>query len=411
MVSRSRHTRSATSAAADDAHNPVDDDISVPEQAITWMYYRFQKHRRKVARERGDIPTILSLTGYGSSSWVRIFSRVVLAPDDMFVNGRRLARVVEDGVRGWRNFVSPPISYAKVTAEVNGQQHTVRADRNGVIDAVLPVEAEPGWQTISLYVEGGESVSVDVFIVNDQARTGVICDIDDTVVVTVLPRPLLAAWNSFVLDEHARIPTPGMAVLLNRIVNRGRHSPVFYVSTGAWNAAQTLTRFLGRNLYPFGPLLLTAWGPTEDRWFRSGVDHKYASLHRLVNDYPDLQWILMGDDGQHDPEIYADFARTYPGKVRAIVIRQLTPSEALLAGGRAAQTRDSTPGVPWVYGTDGAALTLQLEELGILSPENRTGSPLSWPASVRAVESEAVAEIQQDFPHFIQQYAEHPPED
>ena len=48
----------------------------------------------------------------------------------------------------------------------------------------------------------------------------------------------------------------------------------------------------------------------------------------------------MGDDGQHDPEIYAEFAQRHPDRVKAIVIRQLTPSQALLAGGRA---EDATP--------------------------------------------------------------------
>jgi len=39
------------------------------------------------------------------------------------------------------------------------------------------------------------------------------------------------------------------------------NAPVFYLSTGAWNVAPALTRFLSRNLYPPGPLLLTDWGP------------------------------------------------------------------------------------------------------------------------------------------------------
>ncbi len=46
--------------------------------------------------------------------------------------------------------------------------------------------------------------------------------------------------------------------------------PVIYLSTGAWNVVPTLSRFLSRNLYPRGALLLTDWGPTHDRWFRSG---------------------------------------------------------------------------------------------------------------------------------------------
>ncbi|WP_233487998.1 App1 family protein [Auritidibacter sp. NML120636] len=387
---------SIRAAAQHDRQDPV------PERLVTWAYYRYQGMRKKQALDRGDVPTLLPFIGYGSTSWVRVFARVLLAREDAFEAGHRLTKVVQDGVRGWRNFVSPPLPYAEVHVDIDGVTHTVRADRSGVVDTVLPASLGEGWQSITLHVADGDSANADIFVISDQARSGVMCDVDDTVVVTALPRPLLAAWNSFVLDEHARTPTPGMSVLLNRIVEAEAKSPVFYVSTGAWNVAQTLTRFLARNLYPFGPLLLTSWGPTEHRWFRSGVEHKVTALRRLAEDFPHITWILIGDDGQHDPEIYADFARDYPHQVRAIAIRQLTPSEALLAGGRAEETRYSTPGIPWVYGPDGATLELQLERLGILDPQSETASPLAWPASIQQNESKAVAELQQDYPRFTQ---------
>ena len=55
------------------------------------------------------------------------------------------------------------------------------------------------------------------------------------VMVTALPRPLLAWPNTFVLDEHARNPTPGMAVMLDRVTVEHRAAPVMYLSTGPWN--------------------------------------------------------------------------------------------------------------------------------------------------------------------------------
>lgn len=370
-------------------------DPSAPERLATSVQHRFEEMRRNVAIRRGNQPTVLSFTGYGTTSWIRVLSRVVMAPDEAFENGRRLAKVVEDGVRGWRNFVSPSVPYAEVEVHVGEQTFTVRADRGGVVDARVEVAMEPGWQTIQLAAADGEVSTSDIFIVRDDVTTGLVSDIDDTVVVTALPRPLLAAWNSFVLDEHARTPTPGMAVLLHRVLESSPGSPVIYLSTGAWNVAQTLSRFLSRNLYPFGPLLLTAWGPTEDRWFRSGMEHKVTQLERLAQDFPHMKWLLVGDDGQHDPEIYADFARRHPDKVRAIVIRQLTPSEALLAGGRASDTRDTTPGVPWCYGPDGAALAGQLEELGLVDPETASETPLTWPRGGKGDTSEGSVHAEQ----------------
>jgi phosphatidate phosphatase APP1 len=186
--------------------------------------------------------------------------------------------------------------------------------------------------------------------------------------VTTLPRPLLAAWNTFVLDEHARVPTPGMAVFLERLAAFTPGAPVIYLSTGAWNVAPTLSRFLSRNLYPAGALLLTDWGPTHDRWFRSGSAHKRDNLRRLAEQFPHIRWILIGDDGQHDEAIYSDFQRDYPGSVAAVAIRQLSPSEAVLAGGRSrdAILIEGGPEAPWVYGPDGSSLSSQLAEHGLI---------------------------------------------
>ena len=116
--------------------------------------------------------------------------------------------------------------------------------------------------------------------------------------------------------------------------------PIIYLSTGAWNTAPTLTRFLRRNGFPAGPLLLTDWGPTNTGWFRSGQDHKRASLDRLAGDFPRIKWLLIGDDGQHDPKIYQDFAEARPKRVEAIAIRQLTPTEQVLSHGLPVSTEE-----------------------------------------------------------------------
>lgn len=356
---------------------------------------RWHQLRLNLARRRGQHVTVLSLDGYGSPRWVRIFSRVMMAPDSHFEGGRRVAKVIADGVRGWRNFVSAPVPFAKVTVTVADQQFQIAADRGGIVDEVVELRdgarLPSGWQQIRLEAPGAEPATAEVQIIGDEISFGVICDIDDTVVVTKLPRPFLAAWNSFVLDEHARTPTPGMAVMMERLLSASsldseqQRAPVLYVSTGAWNVAQTLTRFLTRNLYPQGPLLLTDWGPTEDRWFRSGQQHKVEQLARLAEEFPQISWVLIGDDGQHDPRIYADFARKHPESVRAIIIRELTYSEAVLAGGRAEQpegeglmkvtaTGEHPPGIqkvgerriPWIYGPDGKDISAMLTDYGLM---------------------------------------------
>src|ERR1700709_2523283 len=100
------------------------------------------------------------------------------------------------------------------------------------------------------------------------------------------------------------MPPAGRVVVVGRLATEQPGSPTIYLSTGAWNVAPTLTRFLSRKLYPAGPLLLTDWGPTHDRFFRSGPQHKRTSLERLAVDFPRIRWLLFGDDGHHDEQIY-----------------------------------------------------------------------------------------------------------
>ena len=326
-------------------------------------------YREGRARKRGEVQTVLPFTGYGTTEWVRVLGRVILAKPGYAASGENSAgaKVIRDGIRGWRNFMSPPINKAEVTVEIGGERHSVTADRGGVVDVVLPVQLAPGWTSVTLRSEDSEAAVAPVYIVDPAAAVGVVSDIDDTVMVTALPRPFLAAWNTFVLDEHARTPTPGMAVMMDRLARENPGSPVLYLSTGAWNVAATLTRFITRNLYPAGPLLLTDWGPTRDRWFRSGPEHKKTQLERLAKEFPHIKWLLIGDNGQHDEAIYAAFAQQYPQNVRAIAIRQLSAGEAVLAGGRSASRAAETPSdIPWIYAPDGAGMAAQLADLGLL---------------------------------------------
>jgi phosphatidate phosphatase APP1 len=314
-------------------------------------------------RQRGWRPVITAYTGYGAPGWARVMARVVLTR-------RSNTRKQLDKIRGWRSFTASPVNGATVRVQIGDQIHRTTTDRSGYVDVRVSGDLKPGWGTVRLFTEGADPVDAPVRVVDPGVKFGIISDIDDTVMVTALPRPLLAAWNTFVLDEHARMAVPGMAVLYERLVNANPGAPVFYLSTGAWNVAPALSRFLSRHLYPAGPLLLTDWGPTPDRWFRSGLEHKRTTLRRLAGEFPDIRWLLVGDDGQHDQELYSEFAQAHPDSVAAVAIRRLSPTQAVLAG--AVPGPSGTPeavgsgGKTWFSAPDGAGLWSLLRDTDVV---------------------------------------------
>ena len=327
----------------------------------------------RLLHRRGWRPQVITYTGYGTDGWVRVLARVLMSPPG--VNERSTL-----ATRGWRHFVSAKVGGVPVTVEVGGQQHLVESGRGGYVDVVLRARLDPGWATASVSIADAPAGEAPLRIVGPGERLGIISDIDDTVLVTALPRPLLAFWNTFVRPEESRKPVPGMAELYRTLRAREPDAFVVYVSTGAWNVAPALRRFMDRGGFPHGPLLLTDWGDSPDGWFRSGQDHKRSTLRRLVDELPQLRWVLVGDDGQHDPKLYDEIVWARPDDVRLVAVRQLAAAEQVLThglpvplpGGPEAAERRAGADVPWVRGPHGRALGTELRRRGLLDDDTLT---------------------------------------
>jgi phosphatidate phosphatase APP1 len=346
----------------------------------------------RMLRRLGWLPRLEAYTGLGTPRRVRVLGRVLLSP-------RRLGRGAPEPVqRGFRSFLTVPAPGEAVEITVGGTVVDVVTDRNGYIDLEidLPDDAPlpPGWQRATLHTSGAErpagpEVGAALLVVDDDVRLGVVSDIDDTAMVSAVPRLLVAAWNLLWVRTAARVAVRGMPELYRRIAAAHPDAPFVYLSAGAWNTARSLRRFLGRYRYPAGPLLLTDFGPTGTGWFRSGWQHKTTSLERLFTTFPQVRWVLVGDNGQRDPAVYSDAAQRHPENVAAIAIRTLTPTERVLATGAAAADgrTDGVPSgdapaaehaapAPVVHGADGDELAAALAQVpGLFAPRADAGSP------------------------------------
>ena len=315
-------------------------------------------------RARGWTPRVVPYVGYGTDRWVRVLARVVLAPPT--------SRHGEDADgRGWRRFLSASAAGVPVTIQVGEHRHVVTSVRDGYLDVRLESDLQPGWNTVRLATEGAEPVDEPVRVVGPSDGLGLVSDIDDTIMVTMLPRPLLALRNAFLVRESKRRPVPGMAELYSEIIEAHPEVFVAYLSTGAWNTAEALRDFMARHGYPPGPLLLTDWGPTQTGWFRSGQDHKREQLRGLFKDLPQLRWLLVGDDGQHDPSVYSEAAAAEPDRVLGVLIRQLSATEQVVSSGTpvpkdAAADTGGAIGESPVLAGDGFGLRQRLRERNLV---------------------------------------------
>ena len=340
---------------------------------------------------RSTEPLLIPFVGHGSPRRVELGARAVLGrpeararalpvPDAGVLAparapGQAPARRSRRSVlrTSLSRFLTVEVADATVTARTPGAVVTVRSDRDGYVDAVLADPGlSPGWHDVELSLAGGATVHTPVLVVSPDVRLGLVSDVDDTILETGLTRGLEFLRITLLTEVTDRAPLPGAAALYRALVCRSGEAglPVFYLSTSPWNLHEVLQEFIALRGFPFGPLLLTDWGPGRGNLFRIGArEHKLGLIGRILAEHPEMELLLVGDTGQLDPEIYATAAREHPGRIRAIYVRRtgvLSPDRAAEVDALADET--TAAGVPMLIVDDSAEIAEHAASLGLLDP-------------------------------------------
>lgn len=154
----------------------------------------------------------------------------------------------------------------------------------------------------------------------------VISDVDDTVKVSQVTDKQALLENTF-LKPFAM--APGMAPLYRKLAERG--AVFHYLTSSPWQLYPPLREFFDSSGLPKGSFHMRSFRLKDESFlnlFKSSREHKPSAIEALMADFPRRDFILVGDSGEADPEIYGDAARRHPGRVRAILIRNVTGERA-----------------------------------------------------------------------------------
>jgi phosphatidate phosphatase APP1 len=200
-------------------------------------------------------------------------------------------------------------------------------------------------------------------------RPVVVSDIDDTIIDSGIAHGLLATVRTaLLLDASTRVPLEGAPALYRAMARDadGPERPFVYLSTSPWNLARFLQRFLEQHRFPDGPLLLTDWGPGAGGLLRVGTQqHKLTALRQLAELLPRPRFVLVGDSGQQDADIYRTFALEHPGRVAAIYIRLAADDPVRQQSlAEVAQSLGEAE-VPFVVAADSAGMLKHAREHGL----------------------------------------------
>ena len=203
------------------------------------------------------------------------------------------------------------------------------------------------------------SVPFEVLVPAADAGFGIVSDVDDTILQTGVQRVGHMLVQTFTGSALTRTPFPG-APELYRDLSAGGTNPVFYVSSSPWNLHGFVVAFLRHRAFPMGPVLLRDLLGTSD-----GREEKHDRIREVLSLHPQLPFVLLGDSGEKDPQIYADIVREHPGRVLAVYIREvrLDPGDGRVETVSGAWADES---VPFVLAADTDAVRRHATGLGLL---------------------------------------------
>ncbi len=237
-----------------------------------------------------------------------------------------------------RSFMVVPVESATVSLEVNGKRISSTTAADGFFKLEWPAEQnmKAGLHTVQIQLrksahEDAPVVATTpgyVFIPHTN-QFAFISDIDDTFLISHSATVWKKLYVLFTKNAHSRKPFEGVVkhykLLAKAHTESGEPNPFFYVSSSEWNLYDFIKEFIRKNELPEGVFLLSQVKKFHEV-FKTGANKhatKFMRIARIMEAFPEQQFILLGDDSQMDPVIYASIVEHFPGRVFCVYLRHV----------------------------------------------------------------------------------------
>jgi phosphatidate phosphatase APP1 len=338
---------------------------------------KIDRSRYQVKKRLGWLrtPIILPYRGFGNKHEIYLKGRVL--EDNGLAKPAKRNSIWHNIVAMYKRYVSNEIPNVRVRAAFEGQEQMVTTNEIGFFEVrfQLPdaIQSRKDWVEVELelidkVVPRQKQVRAGgpVMLAQEKHQFGVISDVDDTILVSNATNFYKKMRLMVLKNARTRLPFEGVSAFYSAL-QKGQDgysfNPLFYVSSSSWNLYDLLVDFFENQGIPRGPFLLR--GSRLDTFtFISSihVGHKMEKIRQILQTFHDLPFILIGDSGQKDAEIYSQVIREFPGRILTVYIRDVSKNdrdEAIRA--IAATLQDTGVEMLLVKDTEEAAMHAQLK--------------------------------------------------
>lgn len=285
-----------------------------------------------------DQPAVKIYRGFGTAKQLTIFGHVFRRS----ALPRKKYRDIDlvNLLAVLRLFLVRPYPQAIVRIHAGEQIVETQADADGYfrIDLSLNNPLPFGWHPVRAQLVS-QTLTPETILAEGEGQVLIphptqfigISDIDDTFLIShsaTITKRLLVLLTE---NAHSRRPFDGVVAHYQLLAEA--HSgpeisnPFFYVSSSEWNLYDYILDFSRKNGLPDGVYLLNKLKRLSQVLQTGKSKHhtKFDRIMQIIETYPNLQFILLGDDSQQDPIIYESVVQRFPDRIRCIYIRQIHP--------------------------------------------------------------------------------------
>lgn len=254
------------------------------------------------------------------------------------------------------------LGHANAVAEIGVSGSNGRV--SGVLEITMSDVAStrggaPIWVEPKMLLRKGDDreFSAAVQLLTD-AGVSVISDIDDTIKISVVTDKKKLLENTF---GKPFVPTPGVPEAYQRWAASG--AAFHYISNSPLPLLNPLTEFVKSAKLPRGSLALKPFRWRDGTFLEllaAPAHHKQAAIESTIRAFEKRSFVLVGDSGERDPEIYAAVARKFPERIRHVFIRDVEAEGSPGLPERMAAAFDALPSKTWSVFRHGSELPAKL---------------------------------------------------
>jgi phosphatidate phosphatase APP1 len=327
--------------------------------------------------------TVRVYHGYGQSGRFVIYGHVLsFGP----IPRKRFSRNI------WKNtaalmrlFMVRPLGGAQVQLQWDGQLFHSISEPDGFFKIEWTVETQPspGWHNVQVEMtnEKGQvlQIGTGAIYIPFHTQLGFISDIDDTFLISHSSNMRKRLFVLFTRNARSRQPFKGVVRHYRALTQAGTTedapNPFFYVSSSEWNLYDYILEFTREHQLPKGVFLLSQLKRFSQLFSTGQNKHttKFMRIVRILEHYPQQQFVLLGDSSQMDPEIYAAVAKHFPQQVRAVYIRDVYRKNHQKV--RETLEKMEAAGVPCCFFKHSAEAFEHSQRIGLIAPDVHPDTP------------------------------------